>query len=98
MDYAALAAAIVAAIILEKLFEAVFGPLWKQFAWPNIYKFYAAMVIGTALGVATGLNALPVFTAAPLAGRALTALLIGVGPSILYDLLDKVPQPKLPVS
>ncbi len=94
MDYAQLAAAIVAAVILEKLFEAVFGPLWKATNWSNIYKFYAAMIIGTAVGFATGLNAAPVFAMSPWVGRVVTALLIGVGPSILYDLLDKVPQPK----
>jgi len=91
MDYGALAAAVVAAVILEKLFEAVFGPLWKHFGWDTFYKLYAAMVVGTAIGFATGLNAFPLFTASAWVGRTITALFIGVGPSVIYDLLDKLP-------
>lgn len=91
MDYGALAAAVVAAVVLEKLFEAVFGPLWKKFGWDAFYKLYAAMVIGSVVGFATGLNAFPMFTASPWIGRAITTLFIGAGPSVIYDLLDKLP-------
>ena len=93
MDYAQLAAAVVAAIILEKLFEAIFGPLWKKLGWDPFFKLYAAMIVGAGLGFATGLNALPVFALSPMVGRVLTALFIGCGSSVVYDLLDKVPQP-----
>ena len=84
----------VIATVLEKLFEAVFTPLWNKFKWDSFYKLYTAMVVGTTIGMLSGLNAMPMFTAYPLIGRILTALFIGVGPSFLYDVIDKGKQMK----
>lgn len=89
MDIEVLGAVAIAALVLEKLFEAIFGPLWKKFEWDNLYKLYAAMVVGAAVGFLTGLNAFPVFAMSEMAGRVLTALAIGAGTSFIYDLIDK---------
>ena len=95
MNLTVLAGAVVLAIILEKLFEAIFTPLWDHFKWDTFYKLYAAIVVGTAVGMLTGLNAVPtLFVAAPVAGRVLTALFIGCGPSFIYDLVDGLPLDK----
>lgn len=89
MDLEVLAAVAVASLVLEKLFEAIFGPLWKKFEWDNLYKLYAAMIVGSGVGYLTGLNAFPVFEMSALAGRILTALAIGAGTTFIYDLIDK---------
>lgn len=88
MDIELLGVAAVASLALEKLFEAVFGPLWERFGWDTFYKLYAALAVGGVLGFFTGLNAFPVFEV-PMIGRVLTAIAIGAGTSFIYDLMDK---------
>ena len=92
MNTDVLVQAVVAALVLEKLFEAIFGPLWKKFGWEPILKLYAALVVGSGVGMLTGLNAFPVFGMSPLAGQIMTALAIGCGTSFIYDLTDKPAQ------
>lgn len=88
MNFEILVSALMAALVLEKLFEAIFGPLWKKLSWDNFYKLYAAIALGSVLGFFTNLNAFPVF-AIPMIGRVLTALVIGCGTSFIYDLIDR---------
>ena len=89
MNFEALVAALLAALVLEKIFEATFGPLWTRFSIDPFYKLYAALGLGTLIAWATGLNAFPVFSVYPLVGRILTCLAIGAGTSFIYDLIDK---------
>jgi hypothetical protein len=89
MDFEVLVAAVIAALVLEKLFEAVFGPLWEKLGWDPFFKLYAALVLGSVIAWATGLNAFPVFSVYPLVGRILTCLAIGAGTSFIYDLIDR---------
>jgi len=94
MDISQLGAAIVAAFIIMKLVDAVIKPAWERLGLDSFWLLYVALVIGAGLGWFTGINALPVFGVTPLIGRVLTCLLIGLGPSFIYDLVDK--QPALP--
>jgi len=89
MDFQSLGAALAAALVLEKLFEMLFKPLWDKFGWDSMYKLYVAILMGSGLGYMTGLNAFPVFAMSEMVGRVLTALAIGCGTSFIYDLIDK---------
>ncbi len=88
MDIEVLGVAIAAAWVLMKIIEAIISPLWERFELDRFWLLYVGLVIGGALGWFTGLNAFPVFVEAPLIGRVLTALVIGLGPSFIWDLLD----------
>jgi hypothetical protein len=88
VDIPVLAAAAAIALVLMKLFEALLSPLWEKLKLDPFYKLYVTILLGGALGWFTGLNGFPGFAPVEI-GRVLTALAIGVGPSFLYDLMDK---------
>lgn len=96
MDVEALGAALVAAFVVMKLVDAIVRPLWVRAKLDTFWLAYVALIIGGALGWFTGINALPVFGIAPLVGRVLTCLAIGLGPSFLHDLVAQ--KPALPQS
>jgi hypothetical protein len=52
----------------------------------NLWPLYVTVAIAGALAWFTGWNALPVFAEAPIVGRVLTCIGIGLGPSFLHDL------------
>lgn len=91
MDLAALATALVLAFVSEKLVEAIITPIWVKFGLDRFYLLYVGLVVGTGLGLCTGLDAFPFFDV-PLVGQALTSLVIGCGSTFLWDLVDKVPS------
>lgn len=97
MDIAQLGAAIVAAFVVRQLIEALVKPVWTRYQLDSFWLLYVALGIGAPLAWFTGLNALPVFGLAPVVGRVLTCLAVGLGPSFLHDLIDgkpKAPQPQ----
>ena len=88
MDIEQLGAAIAAAFVVYKLVEAVIEPIWTRYLLDRFWLLYIALAIGAPLGWFTGINALPVFGVAPVVGRVLTCLVIGLGPSFIHDLTD----------
>lgn len=92
MDMGAMGAAIVAAIVLMRVVEQVVKPFFERYELDKFWLPYIALVVGGVLAWFTGLNALPVFAVSPVVGRVLTCLIIGLGPSFIYDLLDEIPQ------
>lgn len=92
MDTGAIGAAVVAAIVLMRLVEQIVKPFFERYALDKFWLAYITLVVGGVLAWFTGLNALPVFAESPVVGRVLTCLIIGLGPSFIYDLLDEVPQ------
>ena len=52
----------------------------------KLWPVYVTVAVGGALAWFTGWNALPVFAEAPVVGRVLTCIGIGLGPSFLHDL------------
>lgn len=91
MDLAQLGAAIVAAFVIERLIDALVKPIWEHFALDKFWLLYVGAIGGGALAWATGLNALPVFGVSPVVGRVLTCLVVGLGSSFIYDLVDQTP-------
>lgn len=89
-----LAAAIVAAWVSMRLVEEIVKPAWEKAALDKFYLKYVALLIGAGLAWFTGLNAFPVFAESALVGRVVTCIVVGLGPSFIYDLIDK--QPILP--
>ena len=96
MDLQQLGAAIVAAFVVMQIINAVVRPLWDRFQLDTFWLLYVALGIGGALGWFTGINALPVFGVEPLVGRILTCLVIGLGPSFIYELVKG--KPSLPAN
>ncbi len=93
MDLAALGVLIVVAWIVSRLVEAIAKPLWAKLKLDSFWLAYVALAIGVPLGLATGLNAFPVFAHWPWVGRAITAAITGLGPAFIYDLMDRGPTP-----
>ena len=92
MDVGALGAALVAAFVIERLVEALVSPVWDKFALDRFWLLYIAWAVGGGLAWATGLNALPVFAESAVVGRVLTCMLVGLGSSFIYDLVDNQPS------
>jgi hypothetical protein len=95
MNWGMLGQAVVAAIIIAVIIDKVFKPLFEAASlpagerWPAVAKlwpFYTALIVGAALAWFTGLQIFTLFEAAPVVGRILTCLVIGLGPSVLHDL------------
>ena len=91
MDIGQFGAAIVAAFVVMRIIDQVFKPVWARLKWDSFWYPYLALGLGSALGWYTGINALPVFGVAPIVGRVLTCLTIGLGPSFLFDLVKGKP-------
>jgi len=94
MNFEALALSIAAAWLVMQFVEEIIKPFWDKFELDSFYLKYVAMAVGAVVGWFTGLNAFPVFATAPVVGQVLTSLAIGLGPSFIYNLVDK--QPSLP--
>lgn len=95
MDLEQLGLAIVAAWVCTRLIEAIIKPLWAKAGLDAFYLAYVALGLGAAIGYATGLAAFPVVQVYWV-NRAVTCLVIGLGPSFIYDLIDKTPTPPEP--
>lgn len=94
MNLESLVAAVTAAWIIENLVEKIIKPIWEHFALDKFWLAYVALIVGAALAWFTGLNAFPVFTESETVGRVLTCLVVGLGPSAIYDMW--VDKPDLP--
>jgi len=92
MDMEAIGAALVAAIVLMRVVETIVKPFFEKYGLDRFWLAYITLLLGGVLAWFTGLNALPVFAVSSAVGRVLTCLIIGLGPSFIYDLLDRVPQ------
>ena len=73
-----------------RLAEEVLKPLYEKANLDLFYFKYVAMALGFGLMWSTGLNAVPIFH--PLVGRIVTCMVVGLGPSFIYDLIDKEPS------
>jgi hypothetical protein len=96
MDIGQFGAAIVAAFVIMRIIDQAVKPIWEKVKFDDFWYPYLALVLGGALGWFTGINALPVFGVAPIVGRVLTCLTIGLGPSFLFDLVKGRPEPPTP--
>lgn len=86
MDLEILGVAVIAAWAIMKFIDAIIKPIWARLEWDNFWLLYVALAIGAPLAWFTGLNAFPVFAEAPIIGRVLTCLAVGLGPSFIYDI------------
>jgi len=90
----ALVAALAGAWVIMRLIDALVKPLWEKFGLDKFWLQYVAIAIGGPLAWFTGINALPGFSVVvPVVGRVMTCLVIALGPSFLYDLVDQQPEP-----
>jgi hypothetical protein len=96
VDIGQMGAALVAAFVIMRIIDQVVKPAWCKFKLDEFWYPYLALLLGVGLGWFTGINALPVFGVAPIVGRLLTCLTIGLGPSFLFDLVKG--RPELPKS
>lgn len=89
MNWEALAIVLLVSIVVERILEAVGEPICATIGNvnPNI-KRLAYLIIGSALGWGTGLNAFPVFERWVFTGFLLTAILIGSGSQVVHGLLS----------
>ena len=92
MNIEQLGLAIVAAWILEQVVEKLVKPAWEKLSLDLFWLGYVAVALGALGGWATGLNALPVFAAAPWVGQLVTCVCIGLGSTFIWDLVDKTPS------
>lgn len=88
MDIEILTVALMVSLALTKIFEVLFAMFWPLLGWDPKWKVIPAFVLGTALGLATGLNAFPMFEVAWV-GSLVTSCVMGAGPGLIYDLLDR---------
>ena len=88
MNVELLGVAVMASFVIMKLIEAIVSPLWDRLGWDRFWLLYVGLAIGAGVGWFTGLNCFPVFAESPLLGRVLTTLVIGLGPSFIYDIVD----------
>ena len=95
MNLEMMATALVAAWVIEMVVGALVKPAWERAGLDKFWLLYVVAVIAAPLAWFTGINALPVFADAPVVGRVLTCLVIALGPSFIWDLVDK--EPALPV-
>jgi len=88
MSVEVLGVAVTVAWVLMKLVDAIISPLWDRFGLDRFWLLYVGLAISVPLGWFAGLDAFPVFSQVPPIGRVLTALVIGLGPSFIWDLTD----------
>jgi uncharacterized membrane protein len=91
MDFEQLAAAIVAAWVIMATVNAFIKPAWERAKLDSFWLLYVVAVIAGPLAWFTGINAFPVFAEAEIVGRVMTCAVIALGPSFIYDLVDKTP-------
>ncbi len=91
MDLSGLSTLFIVAWLLYRIVEAAIKPAWERAKLDPFWLQYVAIALGIPLGLATGVNAFPVFAKWPVVGFALSAGIVGFGPSFIYDLLDKRP-------
>ena len=72
--------------IASRVVELLFKPIFDKLNWDKFWLAYIAVLVGAALAYYTGRDAFPALL--PPMGRVLTAVLGGVGPGLIYDLLD----------
>ncbi|MHB9032483.1 MAG: hypothetical protein ACYC6L_05495 [Anaerolineae bacterium] len=98
-DFKAFAVIVALSALLMGMFEAILKPSFVKFRIDTFWLFYVSLVLGTPIGWATRLNMIPLF-AGDIAwiGRAITAVLCGLGPKILYDIIEKGNTYRMPES
>lgn len=86
----ALTLAFFLALIANRLTAAIVEPVKQH--WPALdlwWLIYPSWVIGGLLAWLAGANLFAAYFADPLAGRLLSAVVIGGGSNLLHDLFDK---------
>ncbi len=92
MNWDALSIVLIGALVIERLLEAVGDPIVALIPGgvnPNV-KRLVYLVVGSVLGGLTGLNILPIFALAPIAGQIVTALAFGAGSQVIHAIIDAV--------
>lgn len=80
------------AVVAKSIIDAVAEPIRKK--WPNMdlwWLIYVTWALGGTLSYLAGVNLFTemVPTLDPLVGQILTAITVGGGSSLVYDLFDK---------
>jgi len=85
-----LAAQIVSlATVVKVLIDAAVAPIKKKYPnWDSWYLFYVSLVLGAAVGWLSEMNLFVDYFPNEYVGRTLTSLAIGVGPTILHEILS----------
>lgn len=94
LDFQSIVALGVLSFLVMRLVDGLVKPLFDHFGWDHKWLFYVSFVIGGPVFWLSGLNVLPIFPEKyVVAGRVLTCLAGGLGPSGVYDLLFDKPEP-----
>ena len=91
MDLDKFGSLVLLAWILMRVIDAVIKPGWEKAKLDSFWLQYVAITLGLALGYAARIDAFPVLEATPGVGLGLSCLVVGLGPSFIYDLFDKAP-------
>jgi hypothetical protein len=81
------------AIVNNRIIEAVAAPLKKKY--PDLdtwWLIYVAWAVGGVLAWLSGVNLFADYLQAPLAGRILTAIVVGGGANLIADLFGDRPE------
>lgn len=91
----------VAAFVVAKIYQAIKDRMGAR--WENLsdtgkeFAGYGMVLVSASLMWLTGLDMLPGFNAVwPWAGRVLTCVVGGFGPSVVYDVWMDRPEPPTP--
>lgn len=78
--------------VTNRLVAAFVKPLWTKFSLDPFWLLYISWLIGGALAWLAGINLVAVYIPDPLAGRILTAVVVGGGANLIHDLFDLKPD------
>lgn len=88
IDSDAVGVVILFAIIVNRIVEYFFTPIFDKKKWDKMWLMYIALAMGLALMLLTNIS---VFTTdtfiAPIVGKILTGILVGGGSNLIYDIL-----------
>ena len=82
------------AVIAERLVEAFISPVFKKLNWDTFFLLYVGLAVGGLVGWLSTLNVFAEFLPSELAGRVLTAVVIGGGSNLVHSLFAARPKPE----
>ncbi len=80
------------AVVTERIIEALIRPLFVRLKIDTFYLIYVGLVGGGILGWLSTLNVFADFLPDALAGRILTAIVIGGGSNLVHNLFAAKPK------
>lgn len=72
-------------VLINRIVEGFFTPIFDKLEADKTYLMYVSWLVGAAIIFATGLNLFMEIIINPTVGQVLTAIAVGGGANILYD-------------